>query len=168
MKKGQVETLNWLIEILKEILPLILVVAIVVGLLAIVWRGEMQPPEKDFKKILEATDHLLERFEDGKLYSSQEITVPLDSEKPFQIAFYPGGGPVMPPACKGRTCVCMYFMTNGKKETCKTIETSKQCQQCGEDLCSGPYNTFTVEKGDAVTVSVDCTNSGSRISYNKA
>lgn len=171
MKKGQTETFNWLIDILKGILEVVLVLAIVATLIAVVWQSSKTEQDKDFKRMLDATNALIENFQDKNTINAQ-ITVPAVSPKPYTVRFYPPKGIVQVPKCKGQTCVCMYYKVEGTdtlKETCKTIETQTDCkmENCGEKLCAGPFNEFTVQKGNAVTIAINCTDQGSILTVEK-
>jgi hypothetical protein len=166
LKKGFI-TLEWLIEILKGFLEVVLVIVIVVGAVAIVWNATKKTPmDQDFKRVLDASAKLIEDFQDERIYGNAVIPVPIASGEAFQVYFYPAtGAAVKPPAkCKGRTCLCMYYIIEGQqKETCKTIETKDKCKRdtCGEDLCAGNFAQFIVKKGDVVNVAVMCTDQGS-------
>lgn len=169
MKKGQTETLTWLVDILKGFLEVVLVLAIVATLIAVVWRATLQEQDKDFKRILDATNAMVETFQDKNTINTQ-ITVPAVSEKPYTIRFYPAKGMYQSPKCKGKTCLCMYYPVGDTlKETCKTIETETTCKpgSCGEELCAGPYTEFTIEKRNAINIAINCTNQGSILSVAK-
>ncbi len=169
MKKGQTETLTWLVDILKGILEVVLVLAIVATLIAVVWRATLQDQDKDFKRILDATNAMIEDFQDKNTINTQ-ITVPAVSEEPYTIRFYPAGGKYQVPKCKGKTCLCMYYPVGDTlKETCKTIETEKACKpgSCGEELCAGEYKDFTIQKGNAVNIAINCTSQGSILTVEK-
>ncbi len=163
-KKGFI-SLEWLIEILTSFLQVALVLAIVVGAIAVVWKAtQTTPQEQDLKRIVDASAELIEDFEDGKVMGEEYITVPIVTEEFIQLAFYPSA--VAPPPCKKRSCLCAYFIVKAqekKKETCKIIETKQTCSAdtCGKELCEGPYSEFTVKKGNGVRVAITCTDKGS-------
>lgn len=164
---------EWLIEILKGLLEVVLVIAIVVGLIAIIYNATQRTPQdNDFKRILDASKSLMKDFENGKVKGQASFTVPIVSEDLFQVVFYPqkDTAVVPPPKCKGRTCICMYYViADNKKETCKIIETKPECKldTCGEELCPGASTQFVVKRGDFVRVGIDCTSKGSQLSVAK-
>ena len=164
MKKGFI-SFEWLVEILTSFLQVALVIAIVVGAIAVVYRAtQVTPQEQDLKRVMDASAKIIEDFEDGKVMGKEYINVPIVSEEFVQLVFYPRA--VAPPTCKKRSCLCAYFIVKAqekKKETCKIIETKQTCSAdtCGEELCEGPYSEFTVKKGDAVNVAISCTDKGS-------
>ncbi|MEM3154640.1 MAG: hypothetical protein QW165_03700 [Candidatus Woesearchaeota archaeon] len=168
-KKGFI-SIEWLVEILKEAAPLLIGIAAVFAIISIIWRGAMTDQDRDFKRIIDAKEHLVDRFDDKKIIAGETITIPIASEKPFQIAFYPEGGVATPQKCKGRTCLCMYqLVETTKKETCHVIETSKTCSPaCGETLCvTQDYTEFAVKKGNLVQVAIICTDKGSVLTVKK-
>ncbi len=122
-------SLDTFIAILLKVLEIVLVVVVVGGILSIVWnKTNATPQDQDFKRILDAEEKIEKDFEDKEIASEQYFTVPIVSENPMQIAFYPEGGIVIPHKCKGKTCICMYYITTGgKKETCKTIDIKGEC-----------------------------------------
>ncbi len=166
MKKG-FWSLEVLLDMLKDILPTMLVIAIVIGGMSIIWRAtQKEAPDQDMKRMLDATDALIEQFSNKKISTDAYYTVGITSDKPMQVAFYPEGGYAMPPACRGRSCLCIYYITSGgKKETCKPIDIKGRCTQetCGGELCAGDYTEFNVQKGEAVKFSVACTDKGTQL-----
>lgn len=173
-KKAQTETYAWLIDILKGILEVVLVLAIVISLIAIVWNATKKTPQdQDFKRVLDATKKLIDDFEEGKIQSRAYYTVPIVSPEKLEIYFFPpkGSEAPPPPRCGGRTCFCMYqLIADNLKETCRIVETKPECklQTCGEELCPGSFKHFTLEKGDDITVSIDCTPQGSKLIVEKS
>ncbi len=172
-KKAQTETYAWLIDILKGILEVVLVLAIVIGMIAIIWNATKKTPQdQDFKRVLDATKKLIDDFEEGKIQSRAYYTVPIVSPEKLEIYFFPEKGlEPPPPRCGGRTCFCMFqLIGDNLKETCRIVDTKPECklETCGEELCPGSYKHFTLEKGDDITVSIDCTPKGSKLSIEKS
>ena len=171
-KRGQLEPLNWLFNLLRGVAGLILVLFIVIGLVAVVWNASKKTQmDEDFKHTLDAAEVLINDFDSGKLYGNANIPVPVASKTPFNVVFYPAtGAPVKPPdKCRGQNCMCLYYRVekdNSVKETCKLIEVKTKCtaETCGKELCAGPYKEFTAKKGNAVNVEIKCTDKGSQLS----
>jgi hypothetical protein len=169
-KKGQLEPLNWLFNLLRGAAGLILVLFIVIGLVSVVWNARKKTQmDDDFKHILDAAEVLMNDFDDGKIYGNANIPVPIASETAFNIVFFPAAGaPVKPPdKCRGQNCMCLYYKVDSSiKETCKLIEVKTKCVQetCGKELCAGPYKEFTLKKGNAINVQISCTDKGSQFS----
>ena len=166
------EPVSVFVRIIIGILETTLVLTIVVGAVAVIWNAtKTSPQDQDFKRVLDAADRLINSFEDGKIRSTAEFKVPIVSEDVLQIMFYPAKTAAMPPRCKERTCVCMYYVVaDNKKETCKIIETKDNCkpETCGEELCAGSYSDMVAKKGDSVRVAIGCTNQGSQLIIAKA
>lgn len=170
-RKGQQDTLVWLGDMLKGIAEILLVCAILFSVIAIVWKGAQTPQDKDFKRILDAQEVLIENYQDGKAVIGAKFTVPIVTEDQLPIIYYPQGSTGAPIKCKGKTCICMYPVVNQqKKETCKTIDIKGKCSDnaCGE-LCAGDYAQFTVTKGNAVNIQIQCNEGkGMQLMVNKA
>ena len=169
MKRGQISWEQFL-SILLAALEVLLVVTIVVGIVYVVTKGKAEPEEKDFKRVLDATDSLIENFEDKKIQTNAYLTVPMMAEM-SEIIFYRPKDPASPDKCRGQTCICMTFYIKGNpKTTCKTIETPIACTPgtCGEELCAGPATRFIVKEKENVRVSIDCIEGSSRLSVQKA
>ncbi len=169
-KRGQLEPLNWLFNLLRGAAGLILVLFIVIGLVSVVWNArKLTQMDRDFKHILDATEALMNDFDNGKIYGNANIPVPILSDTPFNVVFYPAAGaPVKPPdKCRGQNCMCLYYKSGSDiKETCKLIEVKTKCTQetCGKELCAGPYKEFVLQKGNAINVEIACTDKGSQFS----
>lgn len=167
MKKGEL-SLEWLVELIKGILPVLLVIAIVASIFAVIWMGAKTPEDKEFGRIADAMDNVLDAYDDKK--SQTAITVPIVTEKPIPIIFYPKGSLGLPAKCSGQACVCMYPIIEAgkKKETCKTVDVTNQCDYtCGGDLCSTEPASFTLTKGNAMRIEIDCTDQGSEFRVSK-
>lgn len=167
-KRGQFGPLQWLFNLVRGAAGLLLVLFIVVGLVSVVWNArKLTPMDRDFKHTLDAGEKLIEDFDDGKIYGSAFISVPILSADSFRVGFFPAtGAPVKPPdKCRGQNCMCLYYVvSNVIKETCKLIEVKTNCtaETCGKELCAGPYIDFTVKKGNAIKVEIACTDKGSQ------
>jgi hypothetical protein len=164
MKKGTTIVPEWLIKLVMEVLEILAVVLIIAGIGYVIWQAQKDPQDQDFKRVLDATAKLLNDYDDGKIHGKEEITVPIVSKDPLDIAFYPDGGGES--KCKNKPCLCMYHSTSdGSKTTCKIINIASKCTtaECGGALCSGLYYPPTREsKGGAVTVKIECTTAGSQ------
>lgn len=164
MKKGSDLMPTWLVNIILAVLEIASVALIIGGIIYVFVQGQKDPQEMDFARVLKASAKLLNDYDEGKMYGKQEINVPIASEKPMDIAFYPDGGGEA--KCKGRACMCMYHLTaDGPKTTCKTIDVKQKCTtaQCGGELCAGSLYPPTPEsKGGKVTVKIECTTEGSQ------
>lgn len=170
-KKGFI-TLEWLLNLLKGVIEVVIVVAIVFGAIAVVWRAtKSTPQDQDFKRVLDAASRLMDDFDDGKIMGNAHFNVPIVSEELMKIFFYPAKGAAVapPPRCRGRSCLCMYYNVGGvEKETCKAVETKDKCsKECGKELCAGAHKQFAVKKEDTVRVAITCTNQGSLLSVEK-
>ena len=170
-KKGFI-TLEWLLNLLKGVIEVVLVIAIVFGAIAVIWRATKATEEdKDFKRVLDGMTKLMDDFDDGKIMGNAHFNVPIVSEGLMEIRFHPAKGAAVapPPRCRGRSCVCMYYDVGGiQKETCKSVETKDRCsKECGKELCAGPYKNFVVKREDTVRVAITCTNQGSLLSVEK-
>lgn len=163
-KKGTTIVPEWLIKLVMEVLEILAVVLIIAGIGYVIWQAQKDPQDQDFKRVLDATAKLINDYDDGKIYGNQEITVPIVSKEPLDIAFYPDGGGE--DKCGKKPCICMYhFLDDKSKKTCKTIDITPKCTTaaCGGQLCAGPlYPPTTESKGGSVSVKIICTTAGSQ------
>jgi hypothetical protein len=177
-KRGQLEPVNWLFNILKGAGGLIVALFIVAGLAGVIWFASSGKSEEelrveaDMKRVLDATEVLIKEFDQGKIYGNAYLPAPIKSQNGFKMAFYPAtGGIAKPPAdCKGETCICLFFIAGNKiKQSCEIVQTKDKCtaETCGKELCAGPYTEFTVKDGNAVKVEIACTDKGSQLSITK-
>ncbi len=170
MKKGTMP-LEWLVKISLQALQIFLVVAILVGVGAIIWRSTAkQPQDQDFKAIMDAYAQLQDNFEKGKVRSGASFIVPISTEEPMRVSFYPQGDAKMPSKCKGKTCLCMvYTIDDNPKETCQVIDVKPACTTttCGKELCAGPSAGFILTRGDQVKIALQCFTDGQKIAVTK-
>lgn len=164
MKKGTTIVPEWLIKLVMEVLEILAVVLIVAGIGYVIWQAQKDPQDQDFKRVLDATAKLINDYDEGKILGNQEITVPIVSKEPLDIAFYPDGGGE--DKCGKKSCICMYHLADGKpKKTCKTMDIASKCTTatCGGKLCAGPqYPPTTESKGGTVSIKIICTTEGSQ------
>jgi len=165
MKRGAAFPFEKLIQIMMTVMEILAVGLIIAGIIYVIIQAGKEPPDLDFKRVMQASAKLIDDFDEGRIRGTAEMSVPVASEKPFDIAFFPDGGPE--DRCKGKPCLCMYYILGGgaPKTTCKIINIAQKCTQteCGEELCAGPLvKPYPEVKGGQIIIRIQCTTQGSQ------
>ncbi len=170
MKRG-ILSLNFFVWLILGLLGLVLVYLIISGFTGIITGGKMTAQDQDAKRVIDAFDKLIDDYDSQKIGPKTYLSVPLVSEDPMKIGFYPARkGEELPPRCKGRPCLCVYYVISDTiKETCKPIEINNICKEtaCGGDLCAGDLVQFDAKKGDNVKLEIECTTKGTQLTVMK-
>jgi len=166
MKKGQAGfSTERLMRIILTAGEIIAVVLIITGIGYVIREANKPEPDRDFKRVLDATAKIIENFDDGRIQSNAEMVVPLFSKQPYEMAFFRDGG--TEDRCGGKPCLCIYYDTpDGPKTTCKIFKIKQNCtkQTCGEELCAGAtVPPHTKAKGSAAIVTITCTTRGTEL-----
>lgn len=163
MKKGSVIVPEWLVQLTMDVLEIMAVILIVAGIGYVIWQAQKTPQDQDFKRVLDATAKLLSDYDKGEIRAMKDIPVPVNSETPYDVAFYPDG---VEKQCRGKPCLCMYYVTSSgaSKTTCKVLGIQTKCTgTCGGKLCAGPVMpAHAVIKGNTIDIKIACTTEGSQ------
>jgi len=151
MKRGEI-TLEALVKLIPHIMITVLLIAIFTSLILIFMAKEKSPEEQDFQRILAEVDDLI----DVDYLEPETIVVPVQSDSPLKLSFYPKTSKTLPVSCQKQTCICLIHTKKNKiVETCKIYSEIKgTCgtDKCG-DICFSKTTTLAI-KPDVTSVTI--------------
>ena len=131
-KKGALITLEAIVKLLPHILLTIAALAILFGMIAMIFIKEKTPAETDFKRVKEEFDILVKR----EYKSPISFEVPLTAQTSYRIILY--NRYEAPKVCMKQSCLCLYDYNSEKQlyvETC--VPYDKLAGECTGD-CNEP------------------------------